>query len=108
MKIADLIGIYEQAKAGNVTIDQVGLLKDCLAENSLNAKAIILQRISEKDVVAVRSLVKKTILAIMLSSNEDGSALLSTIDTTYNQILDGLLDTYFMAMVGLMIQEEIL
>lgn len=108
MNLKDLAGIYEDARNGKVTFEQVSELRDCLTVSSDKAREIILQRINEQEFVKVRSLLKRTILAVMMSNDESGSAMLTAVDLSDGNILNGLLDTYFLATLGLFIQDEIL
>jgi hypothetical protein len=107
MNVNDLVRIYESATAGEVAMDDVGKLRDFLIVTSKSAKKILLERINEGDFVKVRTLIKRAVIAVMISENVGGAAMLQVVDMTKADALNGLLDTCVLAMVGLMIQDEI-
>lgn len=108
MNIADLIGLYDEGQHGAVAMGNVVELCDWLGAVSAEARGIILQRMVEEDYVKVRSLIKRTVLAIMMSNDEDGARALVALDILDSESVNGLLDTCMLAMLGLMMQEEIL
>jgi hypothetical protein len=83
--------------------EEVSELIKLLSESARQSENIILHSVSEKDFVGMCRMVKFTVMSIMLANGE-GQAL-ALADKMGE--LDGLLDTYVLSVIGLLIREEI-
>lgn len=92
--IAD--GGFGEAEFG----DAMKTLYSCVDQ----AKEVVLGKISEEDFVSFCRFVKKAVLSAALVKGNGGNLLLAEMSGE----LDGLLDTYFLSVLGLLMQEEVL
>jgi len=104
MNIKDLSVLRERIVAGEAEQgelrDMMATLYSCVGQS----KEVILGKISEQDFVGVCRTVKSAVLSTALADGDGKSVLLAELAGE----LDGVLDTYFLAVLGLLMQEEVL
>lgn len=103
MNIKDLSVLRERVAAGEAEPGEFRDLMETLYSCIEQSKKVILGRVSEKDFVGFCRMVKSTALSSALADGNGKSLLLAEMAGE----LDGMLDTYFLAVLGLLMQEEI-
>jgi len=103
MDIKALAGLLQKNKVGTLEADEFSEMMNTLLEGVERSKKAILESVSEEDFVGMCRTVKFVVLSTCLANGRGQAALLASEIGE----LDGILDTYFLAVLGLLIQDEI-
>ena len=103
MNIKDLSVLRERVAAGEAEQGEIADLVETLYSCVKQSKEMILGKISEEDFVGVCRTVKGACLSACLANGVGRSVLLAELAGE----LDGLLDTYFLSVLGLLMQDEV-
>jgi hypothetical protein len=103
MNIKTLSDLLQKSGAGLLENSDVSEMMELLSESANQSRKIILESVSEEDFVGACRTVKFAVMSIALSRGEGQAVALA--DKMGE--LDGLLDTYILAVLGLLMREEI-
>jgi len=102
MNIKTLSELFYKSGARIENVDIFEIL-ELLIESANQSKKIILESVSEKDFVGMCRIVKFAAMAAMLSKGEGQAIVLAD----KAEELDGMLDTYALSILGILMREEI-
>lgn len=104
MNIKQMSEMVNKIKDGGVSEAEFGDAMETLYSCIDQAKEVVLGKISEKDFVSFCRFVKNAVLSVALVKGNGGNLLFAEMSGE----LDGLLDAYFLSVLGLLMQEEVL
>lgn len=103
MDIRQISEIYKKSQTRVANIKEVHEMYEALYSSVEQSKKILLDSISEEAFVDFCRAVKIAVLSSCFSRGVGNSLVIADA----NGELDGLLDTYFLAVLGLLMQDEI-
>lgn len=104
MNIKEMSEMANKIANGGFGESEFGDAMETLYSCADQAKEVVLGKISEKDFVGFCRFVKDVALSAALVKGNGRNLLLAEMSGE----LDGLLDTYFLSVLGLLMQEEVL
>lgn len=98
--------IVSAMSSGDIDMEQFSVIYKELSRASDSGKIVLLERIAEAELAQLRNAVKGVVLTSVLGEYGvvETAGLLSA---SANNTLDAMLDSYFVAMFGLLFEEEI-